>query len=325
MNARIAAALSAWSGYWFREAPLLDLAMLRIIAVGTQFALMTLDPRYGMANLIAIDRLPDEFYQPLPFLELLLLPFGPEALGLRTISVLHVVALCSGFFALIGLATRVALPVFAVTTAIEQLWVVSHGDIHHPEAVMIVTLCVLALAPAGGALSIDAWLRRRDGRAADSSAGAATSWEAKWPILLVQWFFGLMYLSASYAKLAVSDFRWPNGITLQYYMAMDGLRWGAPLGLPLSKLHEVALAGQWGILLFQSTFFLSMILPKLKLVYVPIGMVMHFTIYFMLGAPFWQWSALYLVFIPWTALLTYFGWLPHHRSSAMSAARASVA
>jgi hypothetical protein len=53
-------------------------------------------------------------------------------------------------------------------------------------------------------------------------------------------------------------------------------------------------------------------------------MVMHFTIYFMLGAPFWQWSALYLVFIPWTALLTYFGWMPHHRSSAMSAARASV-
>jgi hypothetical protein len=325
MNARVAAALDAWSRYWFRDAPLLDLAMLRIIAVGTQFALMTLDPRYGMANLEAIGRLPREFYEPLPFLELVLLPVGQQALDLGTIKLLQMAALASGFLALIGLATRIALPVFAVTTAIVQLWVVSHGDIHHPEAVMVVALCVLALSPAGGALSVDAWLRRRFAGSHASEHGLAMSWEAKWPILLVQWFFGLMYLSASCAKLAISDFQWGNGITLQYYMAMDGLRWNAPLGLPLSRMHEVALLGQWGILLFQSTFFLSMIFPKLKLIYVPIGMVMHFTIYFMLGAPFWQWSALYLVFIPWTALLSGFGWLPRGHAGAMSPAGARLA
>ncbi|EHJ58158.1 hypothetical protein NSU_4873 [Novosphingobium pentaromativorans US6-1] len=46
---------------------MLDLAILRVIAVGTQLALMLFDSRYGLASLRAINELPDSFYRPLPF------------------------------------------------------------------------------------------------------------------------------------------------------------------------------------------------------------------------------------------------------------------
>ncbi|AUW58831.1 hypothetical protein C1T17_12750 [Sphingobium sp. SCG-1] len=316
---------SGWSRYWFPEAPLADLAILRIIAVGTQVALMTLDPRYTVSSLATLGELPPEMYQPLPFFKVILFLLYGHQFSVAELQMLQLVTIGFGFAALVGLATRVTLPLFAIGTGVIQLWALSHGDIHHPEAVMIVALALLALSPAGAVLSVDAWLQRRKRPLTLKEQFAATSHEAKWPILLVQWFFGLMYLSACYAKLVVGDYHWANGLTLQYYLAMDGLRWGAPLGLPMSEHYWLALFGQWAILAFQSTFFLSLLIQRLKWIYVPIGMVMHVSIYFMFAAPFWQWTALYLCFVPWTAGLRYLGVLQPKEVAPVTVPKASVA
>lgn len=299
-----------WNGYWFREAPLLDLAILRIIAVGTQLGLMLFDSRYGLASLKLIGNLPDLYYQPLPFFRPIIALSGGHAFSVSEMQAIQIATIVVGFAALIGLWTRISLLLFAAGVALIQLWVLSHGDIHHPEAAMVIALGVLALSPAGAVISLDALLTGGSGRDNIRQQLLATSTEAKWPILVVQWLFGLMYLSASYAKLAIGGFQWANGITLQYYLAMDGLRWNSLLGLWLSQQHGLSLIGQWGVLVFQSTFFLSLLIPKLKWIYVPVGMVMHVGIYLMLKAPFWQWTALYLVFVPWTAALAYLKWMP---------------
>lgn len=305
MIAQTSSTGSTWSRYWFPDAPLADLAILRIIAVGAQLALMIFDPRYTLTSLEIIGQLPPDLYQPLPFFKIVLLLLNGHHFSVAEMQTLQLVTIGFGLAALVGLGTRISLPLFAAGTAVIQLWVLSHGDIHHPEAIMIVALIVLGFAPAGQVFSIDAWLQRSTRPLTLKEQFAATSHEAKWPILLIQWFFGLMYLSACYAKLVVGDYNWANGITLQFYLAMDGLRWGAPLGLPMSRLHWLALVGQWGILLFQSTFFISLLIPRLKWIYVPIGMLMHVSIYFMFAAPFWQWTALYLAFVPWTAAFEY--------------------
>lgn len=305
MSAQASSGGSAWSRYWFANAPLADLAILRIIAVGTQLGLMIFDPRYMLGSLELIGQLPRDLYQPLPFFKVVLFLLNGHQFSVTGMQTLQLITIGFGLAALIGLMTRITLPAFAAGTAIIQLWVLSHGDIHHPEAVMIVALAVLGVSPAGQVLSVDAWLQRSKPPLTLKEQFVATSHEAKWPILLVQWFFGLMYLSACYAKRVVGDYNWANGITLQFYLAMDGLRWGAPLGLPMSRFHWLALIGQWFILLFQSTFFISLLIPRLKWIYVPIGMMMHVSIYFMFAAPFWQWTALYLAFVPWTAALAY--------------------
>ena len=144
--------------------------------------------------------------------------------------------------------------------------------------------------------------RRRTGDD-DGRLLAQTSEFAGWPIKLIQWFFVLMYASAVWSKLSASGLDWANGFTLQYYLARDGLRWDSPLGYWLSQYHILILLAQYGVLLFQATFALAVIFPKLRWIYVPAGLCLHIGIYLTLKAPFFQWIALYAVFIPWAEAL----------------------
>jgi hypothetical protein len=97
-----------------------------------------------------------------------------------------------------------------------------------------------------------------------------------------------MYLSAVVNKLSRSGLDWPNGFTLQYYMIQDGLRWGNPLGMWLGQHHILVLVLQWFTLLFQATFVLAVLFPKLRWIYVPIGLGFHSGIYLTMRAPFFR-------------------------------------
>ena len=98
--------------------------------------------------------------------------------------------------ALIGLRTNTSLIIFAVGNVFMQAFAYSFGDFHHPEALMMITLSVLALSPAGGVLSIDD-LRRRLRLNAEKKRFSVfnimdeNSAFARWPLLLVQWILGV--------------------------------------------------------------------------------------------------------------------------------------
>jgi hypothetical protein len=200
---------------------------------------------------------------------------------------------------LIGLLTNFSLVVFATTSVYLQAYLYSFGDFHHPEAVMMIALSVLAISPSGRVLSLDAWLRRRTRGDAASMLDVQSEF-AGWPLKLIQWFFVLMYLSAVWSKLSASGFEWANGYTLQFYLARDGFRWGSDFGVWMSQFHLLVLLSQIGVLLFQATFSLAVIFPKLRWIYVPAGLALHVMIFVTLRAPFFQWIALYAVFIPWS-------------------------
>jgi len=294
----------AWAKYWFRPAALFDIAALRVLAVGLQLGLLLLDPRYNLASLKVIAALPSSLYWPLPVVHLLSLPFGGAyALSLGTMQSVQVVTMCAGFLALIGLFTNASLLVFALGCTFLQGWACSFDDIHHPEAVMMVALGALALGPSGKLLSVDSWLSRKFRKAPAVDMLSATSPEARWPVLLIQWFFALMYLSAFYAKLVVGEGQWFNGYSLQFYLAVDGLRWGSDLAVWLAQFHWIVFLSSLAVFFFQGTFFVSMLYPRLKWFYVPFGMSLHVGIYVLLRAPFFQWAVLYAVFVPWGELL----------------------
>jgi len=307
-------AATVWNRYWFPNAPLLDLAILRIIAVGTQLILLAFDSGEGFSKIREVGAMPRFVYEPLPFLEPIVFLFGGHNFTVAEMMSLQLIITIAGVMAVFGLYTRISLLLFAGGYGLSQLWILSHGDIHHAEAAMVIGLAVLALSPCGAVLSLDA--RRGRNKLSLAEQMTATSREARWPILTIQWFFGLMYLSAFYAKLVMSDFQWANGYTLQYYLAEDGLRWDPLLGVWLSQFHLVNYIGQWLVLAFQGTFFLSLLIPRLKWIYVPAGMAMHVGIYLMLSAPFPQWIALYFAFFPWSAIFAWFGWLPDRTQSA---------
>jgi uncharacterized membrane protein YphA (DoxX/SURF4 family) len=284
---------SAWKRYWFSPAPCFDLAVVRIITV----AVHLFSTWYLVDAVTHRAALPDENWEPLIILKLMNLPFGwgfrPSPDVLQTMDAIRVVA---GVLALVGLLTNLSLAVLAFTSVYLQAFVYSFGDFHHPQAVTMIALSVLAVSPSGRVLSVDSVLR--GGRRAWQDMLAAESEFAGWPIRLLQWFFVLMYLSAVWSKLWAGH-DWPNGFTLQYYLIHDGLRWNSPFALWLSQFHTLIWAGQLGVVAFQATFCLAVIFPILRWIYVPAGLALHTFIFLSLKAPFFGWMALYSVFIPW--------------------------
>jgi hypothetical protein len=295
---------SIWKNYWFRDAPYFDIAFLRIALVGLQCFLL-LSKVFG--ELTYVSGLDNLFYHPLPIVKFFTLPWGshvrPDAGWVSTIFWL---TMAFGAASLVGLLTNISLLAFAIGNIFLQAYAYSFGDFHHPEAVMMIALLALALSPCARVLSLDAVLRK--GSASDLSRGLAivdiVGPYAAWPIKFLQLFFPLMYLSAITAKLGIAGFDWSNGFTLQYYLIHDSLRKGGlPLALELSRHHSIVAFAQSVVVLFQTTFFLIIPFPKLRWIYLPIGLAFHFGNYFILAADFPQWIMLYAVYIPWSRLI----------------------
>jgi len=308
-----------WSDYWFRPAPLVDLAVVRIVAVMTQL-IMVWRSYDGMVNRVTLT--PPEWFVPLPIFQLLTWPFGaPYVPTVEVLDVVWGVTLVTGVLALIGLLTNISLMLFAIGSVFLQATIYSFGDFHHPEAVMMIALGVLALGPAGGTLSVDRLLRDRKAHKGTAPLGLLheTSRFAGWPILTVQWIFVLMYLSAVSHKLIFTGTDWLNGYTLQAHLIQDGLRWGSPLALMLAEHHILVYVLQVFTLLFQATFALAVLFPRLRWLYVPLGLGFHIGILLTLRAPFYQWMALYVVLIPWSRVFELVGQYLGQRSAIEAA------
>ena len=115
--------------------------------------------------------------------------------------------------------------------------------------------------------------------------------------------FSIFYLSAIYTKLTRESAEWINGFTLQYYLVVDGIRWGGDFAVWLGSIHWLAYTAQIGVALFQATFWLCIPIPRLRWIYLPAGFFLHASFWIVLSAPFPQWLACYAAFIPWSAIL----------------------
>jgi len=286
-----------WRRYWFRPAPVVYLALLRIIAVGAQLIMLLMEDGYSLRQLAGLASLPDSMYKPLPALQLFLLPFGLDARpSFALLTVIYWITAVAGIGALLGCKSRFSLLIFAAGNTFLQAFAYSFGDLHHREALMIITLWLLALSPAGGVLSLDSYLARRN--SSRRRPLQRKSILAAWPILLVQNLFGLVYLDAALRKLYAGGANWVNGYTLQYYIYSDASRRGSQFGLWLAQQHAAACVLSWITILWEGTFFLVLIFPRLVWVYIPVGIGLHAGMSLAGVASFPQFMALYAAFIP---------------------------
>jgi len=302
--------LATWNVYWFSPAPLFNLAICRIVAV--IFQLHHILQPYYLNNILDRASLPDAVYTPLPFVQLLTFPFGssepPPDLFL---SLMYWITLGAGIFAFLGFKTNLSLISFSLGCLWIQEYIYSFGKHHHPEAFMMIALVILALSPSGRVLSLDDIGKRirfnlKNRKFTTFNIVDENSTFARWPLLLIQWMFALIYLSAGLAKLADGGLDWFNGYTLQFYLLSDGLRWGSDLGVWLAHSHTMAVLSSLMAVWFELTFFLVLIFPKLIWIYIPLGASFHIGIYLAQKAPFFQFVVLYAVFIPWASIVQNF-------------------
>lgn len=307
-----------WNDYWFRPAPLADLAIFRIIAAGGQLFNYLVIWRPIHRDFAALSEIP-HLYDPLAVVRLFLRPMGPEWLPpLAFLTVLFWITVAALVLATLGLLTNASLTAAAAGGLFLQAYAYSFGDFHHPEALMALALVCLALSPCGRVLSLDAIRRRARTAVARRRWVAAPALDemsafARWPLRMLVALFALVYFSAAYHKYLTGGHAWMNGYTLQYYLLQDGLRWNRPMGMWLASHHGLAVVSSVVTMLFETFFFLAVFIPGLLLAAWPIGFGMHVGILVLMAAGFFEYLILYLALLPWTAL---FRWVRTRRGGS---------
>ena len=97
----------------------------------------------------------------------------------------------------LGLLTRLATAATFAIVAYNLLLSTTH--FHNNRAYLVIVLGLLAVAPCGRELSVDAWLRRRRGRPALDSSGPA------WPLWLLRFECAAIYAASGMSKLLDPD------------------------------------------------------------------------------------------------------------------------
>ena len=287
-----------WARYFFPVGSTVRPAVLRIVCVTLQLVWFCY-PLSAHQKLLASP----QFEDPQLLVRLLLGVFEQDTLRSPTVigTAWWVTTVC-GILALIGLGTRVALALFAAGSMLLISHIYSYGEYHHPEALYVVFLFLLAFCPCGDCLSVDAWLRRRsrDGR---RWYRGTTSRLAMWPLVTVQCLLAIAYADAAMSKMLLGGLSWFNGYTLQNYLLFDGIRKGT-WGVHVAPYRWVCVLMAVGAVAFEASFWLILI-PRLRrlpgaLPLVLLGGVgLHGGIYLLQQAPFFQFMVLYLTWVPW--------------------------
>jgi uncharacterized membrane protein YphA (DoxX/SURF4 family) len=120
-------------------------------------------------------------------------PQAPEAVyvGLLWLAAAAAVALS------LGLLTRVAAATTLAIVAYNLFLSTTH--FHNNRAYLLIVLGVLAVAPCGRELSLDAWLRRRRGRPALARSAPG------WPLWLLRFECAAVYAASGFSKLVDPD------------------------------------------------------------------------------------------------------------------------
>jgi uncharacterized membrane protein YphA (DoxX/SURF4 family) len=131
----------------------------------------------------------DAFYEPYA-------AWYPELPGAVYVGLLWLAAVAAIAMS-VGFLTRLATATTFVIVAYNLFLSTTH--FHNNRAYLLIVLGVLAVAPCGRELSLDAWLRRRRGRAAlDPSAPA-------WPLWLLRFECAAVYGASGLSKLVDPD------------------------------------------------------------------------------------------------------------------------
>ena len=292
--------IAALDHHWFAPALLKDVALVRILAFGSQTLIFLWypDARFRSVHEQLLQTTAGApLYEPLPMLRLLLAPFGQPGDTPPTAAFLEgvfAVAFVAGLLATIGLFARATMLAAAAANALIVAHHYSYGEYHHAEALMIVALGVLALSPSASAWSVDATLRRRR----TGTPASETSTFARWPLRLMQWLIALTYASAAMSKLMSGGPAWFNGHTMTFYYLLVALATDREAPAYMATLppamHVLPSLLAW---LVEATFFLSILTPRLAPIILILGASMHLTVYATMGIAFFQTILLYSVFV----------------------------
>jgi Vitamin K-dependent gamma-carboxylase len=168
-----------------RRVSLRALALLRVLAGPA--VLLHLEPY--LSDSLHGETYQDAFYEPYADLY----PELPEALyiGLLWLGAAAAVAMSLGLFTRAATTTTFAIVAYNLF--------LSTTHFHNNAAYLVIALGVLAVAPCGRELSMDAWIRRRRG------LPRLDPWAPGWPLWLLRFECAAVYGASAFSKLVDPD------------------------------------------------------------------------------------------------------------------------
>jgi hypothetical protein len=272
-----------WQAFWFPAVPVRRLAVFRIVM--TTYALFDIWLVSGFIS--RYSRVDDEFYNALVLLQ----PF--PRLGPALTSAVHAVLVVSLALALVGCFTRTALWIAAPL----YLWwwgtYYSFGAVHHGRITVVVALFVLAVAPSGGAYSVDSWrARRRAARLGTPASAAGRDELAGWALRVMMVLVVGAYLLAAYSKLRVTGPGWVKGGALEAVMIKNG----TPAAMLLVRHVWLVYAMAALTLVLEGTAWLLFFRGRIRDAYVVAAVLFHIGTLLVLNISFLGLVAAYLAF-----------------------------
>ncbi|MBA3502837.1 MAG: hypothetical protein M4D80_07345 [Myxococcota bacterium] len=289
-----------WDDFWFRPETPIALARCRIgICLGF-FYYLVWTPNY-LAFALNSASLGDAFHFPLGLHQYLPTP------SLGTLDTLHTVFGILLVAAALGFATRLAL---VTATAILFYMTIPgmYGKILNFQAIPILVLGILAISPAGDAVSLDSVLRRRFKRWPFGRAEAETSGDYRWPVQFLQVFVCMVFFMSGLSKMLTSGPGWITSDNLQILLVATPVNQGClgswPSYLELNAwvvqhpnlLHALAA----GVVITELSAPLALIpgIPRALMVSAFFGLNIGFRIF--MGPTFDELLVTYMfAFIPW--------------------------
>ena len=285
-----------WDRYWFTPAPTVNLALARVLAVAAELFWLFPSLDEQLSRLQANSH----FQHPQYLIRLVAAVFPRDVwFTPRTITVVWWCIAALGLLSLVGLFTRVVMPLFALGTWLLVAHRFSYGDVHHSEAMFAFFLMSLSLSPCNEDLSLDAWRKRRVGRPPE-----AMSPLARWPFALAHLLLAMVYLSTGLTKMIFGGVRWMNGYTLQNRTLQDALGRDIPLGIWVAQQHHLAILLSVGTVVFELGFVVSLFLPRWKTVFFAVALAFHVGLHLVGGHGFFGHMAVVLILLicydaPW--------------------------
>ncbi len=304
---------AAWDAYWFRPGSLRRLAYCRILFFAFFLLYHHAHEEGGLTSFSGTD-----VYAPMLITrvmhDLLRLPYltPPVQHALYQVMVVFAVVSLLGFRT--GLTTKLTALVYTYLKAEQD----AHGGyVHHPDAIVALSVWALALSPSGATLSLDALRRRRKGEVGAETGVAndaqdPTSPFATWPVRFVSLFLAIAYFLAGACKVWLGGgVGWLNGDTLRYYLVQGGME----LGMRLSDHHLLTQLMSIATLVFELTFWLVLVFPSLTLAYALYGFGFHIGSLYLMNVHFIPFLLGYVFLFDWAVFETRLrGWFGGTRS-----------
>ena len=286
----------------------LDLGVLRIV-------LMAWLMRLSLSRVLVFAQLdPALVYPPTGWGRLaVMFPRNPHL-----IQGAYVVFLVSAVLALIGLWTRVSVPLAAAGAfylmTIPQLF----GKINHDHH-LILFATLLAFSPCGDALSVDALLSRRKGTAVPILQ-RSTKYAAPLNAIIV--LMGIIYFFPGVWKVARNGFDWFSSSNMQNLIGTKLLE-AKPNALQSWVLHQPGLLflASIGTILFEVGWIFLAVNKRSRPFLVVLGLAFHNTTGLLMNIFFPPLQICYVVLVDWGHV---YGWLAQRLGRVVERDRVSA-